>query len=368
MKVKKYHKKLSFRKKRGRKVLKTVIFALVVGVLVFVGYSVGGPLLEYLAGNHKSSSSSHSSADTSGENDREKDETPSDDTSSDDGRNDTFENAHTIPADAVLSELALKNACEKIKTEGYSGAVIELKDDTGIIKYQSQNEFAERIGAAEPDALNLDLIAEIIKEQGLKPIAKIYTLKDNTAPLNNGGIRNTYTVGSGRWHDADPGTGGKKWLNPYTADARTYIADLTKEIADAGFSAIIFDGLEFPRHLNQAQLHNDQRLSEAEALSLVIVQAQQLCEIPVFRSFDASELLPENATSSRYGGSPLEVEAENTLLKLDGKVLELDEDAMLEFLSNPDFNGFSITTVDNEAGQQASEIAKGIGFNTFIYY
>ena len=80
----------------------------------------------------------------------------------------------------------------------------------------------------------------------MTPHARINTLLDRTSQTYSGGNICYMIADGGIWHDYYVDQGGKSWLNPFEKETAAYLADITKEIASAGFTDVILANMRYP--------------------------------------------------------------------------------------------------------------------------
>ncbi|MDR0804979.1 MAG: putative glycoside hydrolase, partial [Oscillospiraceae bacterium] len=162
-------------------------------------------------------------------------------------RNNGFGGNVVLADSSVLANAdTLAAYLENVKADGYTGVVIELKNSTGEIWYNTTNSLL----AANPDAykkivkgkLTLAEIVMACNDAGLRPAAKIWTLKDQlaTRAVKSGGLNLTY---KGAWF----GTNKEYWADAAKKNTSLYLGEIAKEIASAGFDNIVLSGLQFPK-------------------------------------------------------------------------------------------------------------------------
>lgn len=145
------------------------------------------------------------------------------------------------------SEAVIKQWMATKKTEGYNSVAVELKDEAGIIHYNSANAMAAEYKAVSKNPTELAVLVKAITSEGMYPIGLMSTLKDKTAPSL--ARENSYAFDTQldvNWWDNSAANGGKPWLNPYMQNTRTYIKGLCDEIASAGFKQIYLSNVMFP--------------------------------------------------------------------------------------------------------------------------
>ena len=250
IKIKRSKNRLYKKKKSGAKlVAETVVFVLIAGVLVFVGYSAAGPLIDLWSGETETEIEgwtptpppqiSDNTASSSDESETTtKPVTTEEETSDEVG-------AYILSENDIKSASALKNAVDKAKNSGYTQVLAPIKNKEGKLLYKSNIDYIKDTELVT-GIMSAGQIVSVIKEGGLVPKAIIYTLMDNDAPsfIDDSGYR--FADESYLWLDAAAANGGKRWLNPFLSGTKKYINDLSKEIKSAGFEEIILSQLCFP--------------------------------------------------------------------------------------------------------------------------
>lgn len=251
------------KKKRARN---SVLFVLAILVLVFLGYSISGPLTNLLSGQKtpRPSDTSLNKPTSSQISSEDKDialesEIPS---SISDYK------AAFLPLATASDSQQLSDFITKIKAQGYNAAVLELKNEDGTVFYATKNAMAADVKAiSEAPIENLPEIIAKLKSEGIVPIANIHAFKDKLA-TRNGDAKILYTKQEGwSWYDA---ANGKPWLNPYTSAAQEYIISISCELADLGFENIMVSSVMFPdvkRFVNADFGELEKTVSHAEILT-----------------------------------------------------------------------------------------------------
>lgn len=255
------------KKQTGSSVIGIIFMLAVLAALVFVGYSVGKPVLDFLKGERNT---------PVGKNDPLPPEPPSISlpevskpiTSADESETDA-----TIPEEEVRtdSETNVDNAVSRTnsvyyisypkdslvdyqdyilsnidtaKADGYTGVCVELILNGGGVAYTPQSSKAIEAGAVIQNAVDLSAIKSAA--DGLKLYARVSALSDNIASWFDKGISYMIEGSESRWLDNSVSKGGKPWISPYAKGAGEYIGGLVNEISAAGFDGIVVGELEFP--------------------------------------------------------------------------------------------------------------------------
>ena len=189
--AKKYRKikrqKIHYKGRRNRKnVIKTILFIILILVLVFLAYSVAGPIKQLLSGELGNSSTLASSEEQPSSQQNVSSEVSSQ------PQPETVTKAVTMPLETALDQTKLDPFLTTAKANGYTAVLVELKDENGTVWFQSEEITALCKNAVAENALSAPELAKKIKDAGLTPIAAAHTFKDKTAP--NKAIGNTFMV------------------------------------------------------------------------------------------------------------------------------------------------------------------------------
>ena len=132
-----------------------------------------------------------------------------------------------LDAAAAKDEASLRAAARQLAQQGAAYAVVTLKDSAGNILYPSQ--VAAAAGSIEGASLDPALIASVLKENGLVPVAKLAAFRDPIAARTDRNMAIGYTGQAYLWLDNKASAGGNPWLNPYSGEAVRFIGDLIGE-------------------------------------------------------------------------------------------------------------------------------------------
>ena len=152
---------------------------------------------------------------------------------------------------AAQDEASLRAAARQLAEQGATYAVVTLKDSTGRILYPS--EVPAAAGSIEGASLDASLIASVLKENSLVPVAKLAAFRDPTAARANRDMAIGYTGQEYLWLDNKASAGGNPWLNPYSAEAVQFIGDLIGEVQSMGFDHVLLENVQFPSAQNGKQ-------------------------------------------------------------------------------------------------------------------
>ncbi|MBS4535034.1 putative glycoside hydrolase [Clostridium sp. D2Q-14] len=192
--------------------------------------------------------------------------------------------------------------------------VIDIKDDSGILTYESNIPLAQEIGANEIVKIsNKDDFSKIMQDvmsNDVYPIARIVTFKDRVLGFERPDLAIKDKSGS-VWKD----NSGNAWLNPYNEDAWEYPIQLAEEAASMGFKEIQFDYVRFPTDGNRNNIDYGEignRKEKADAIAEFLEYARKrLNEKGVYVSADIfGDII--NVKGDSAIGQQLEMLGENT--------------------------------------------------------
>ena len=152
---------------------------------------------------------------------------------------------------AAKDEASLRAAARQLAQQGAAYAVVTLKDSAGNILYPSQ--VAAAAGSIEGASLDPALIASVLKENGLVPVAKLAAFRDPIAARTDRNMAIGYTGQAYLWLDNKASAGGSPWLNPYSDEAVRFIGDLIGEVQSMGFDHVLLENVQFPSAQNGKQ-------------------------------------------------------------------------------------------------------------------
>lgn len=124
---------------------------------------------------------------------------------------------------------------------GLNAVVLHVKDPRGTIRWKSENELAQSIGAVASYGLVEHTLRQL-KAQGFWCIAKLDVFVDHRLVSHDPylGILDIRT--GGPWADKN----GLYWANPFNQKVWEYNISLCDELIDLGFDEIQFDYIRFP--------------------------------------------------------------------------------------------------------------------------
>lgn len=122
-----------------------------------------------------------------------------------------------------------------------NAVVFDIKDESGVIRYESNVPLAGEVGAVEPSYSLADVVTEMHR-RGLYVIGRVVSFEDPIVASARPDL--AIRVGSNAFRK-----GAQAFLDPTDPDARAYNLDVAIEACRAGIDEIQFDYVRFPTGL-----------------------------------------------------------------------------------------------------------------------
>lgn len=158
------------------------------------------------------------------------------------------------------------------KTTELNALMIDLKDEEGIVWYETSNQTAIAVGA-NWDAFNLESSVTRAHDEGLYVIGRIVMFNDPIAARNQPEMAVWDTASGGPFN-----VNGQFFLDPTDANARQYGLDLAAEACGMGVDEIQFDYVRFTDTAS-ATTRYDVDLTEAVRLTTIPTLLQEAVDL-----------------------------------------------------------------------------------------
>lgn len=132
------------------------------------------------------------------------------------------------------------------KTTELNALMLDLKDETGLVWYETANPTAIEVGANH-DAYELEAAATRAHEEGLYVIGRIVLFNDPVASIRKPEMAVWDSAANAPYN-----ANGQYFLDPTDPDARQYGIDLAVESCSMGVDEIQFDYVRFPDARSEA--------------------------------------------------------------------------------------------------------------------
>ncbi|MDE7293987.1 MAG: putative glycoside hydrolase [Oscillospiraceae bacterium] len=156
--------------------------------------------------------------------------------------------AYTISLEDMQDFDSLEAALDEIRSSGASAVIMPMKADGGAFYYKTEIPFVATVTDGEKpikSEVTAKQAANAALAKGLRPVALVSVLKDNNryGDYRDGSYRSNDDT---TWLDAAPDNGGKPWIDPFDEVAQDYLCDIMRELGGAGFGEIICEDFVFP--------------------------------------------------------------------------------------------------------------------------
>lgn len=199
---------------------------------------------------------------------------------------------YTLNVSSLMTDSALEQALGQLP-DGLSHVIVPLKIRGGRIYYGTNLADAVTSNAVQA-VLPLKQICEKIREKGYEPVARINTLQDSIYAKNYPACSYHRTDTGEIWADQSSEE-PEFWLSPESSITQNYLADMAEEIETAGFRILICDGLEYPNFPRSDLEHLDAVCSDPERWEvlreLLLAMRKDAMELAFFIRLDAEEVL-----------------------------------------------------------------------------
>ncbi len=210
-----------------------------------------------------------------------------------------------LPPEVVRDEQLLLEAMGELPSN-VNALLIDIKDSSGILHYQSRLPVAASGELIAPEAGELAEVTAVISDAGYVVVGRVWAFEDHTAANYLTGAQVMYQETEYTWIDDSVDLGGQSWLNPYSELAQGYIADIVTEAMGMGVEGIVLDGVQFPTGvgLNLAGYGDTGELARSEVLGVFAQEIDDIVKrwdgVGCWRYFEADELMTPD-TDELYG-------------------------------------------------------------------
>ena len=171
---------------------------------------------------------------------------------------------------------------DQVKESGLDTVVIDMKDASGYLTYDSTHPLVNQWGFKEIRITNdrLKYILNFCRKNNIRTIARIVISKD---PLLSTVYNHKYAIHTSSKHNPTI------WVDLFSKEVRDYNIAIAKEISKLGFDEINFDYIRFPdrKEVKQPQLLSRQKFHHTkekklyQAIELFLKQADKHIHIPL---------------------------------------------------------------------------------------
>ena len=158
-------------------------------------------------------------------------------------------------AELPLDSLVNGTARAELEALGADALVVELKDGSGRLAWQSEQALAGLTGGNGDEAVNRAL-AEL-EAAGVPVVARLTCFRDDAVPYYDTAV--ALRSGQGNWRDAL----GLRRMSPASQEARDYLAGLCGELAALGVDELVLEQAAFPAEGELSRINSDENYDPA---------------------------------------------------------------------------------------------------------
>ncbi len=199
-----------------------------------------------------------------------------------------------VPIRQAVNPKQLNEHLKTLKTNKLNSIVLDMKDDYGILHYQTKDPLVLKKGYVSKYSFDdLEAFVETMKNEKVKLIARIVVFKD----------KNLYQYEKNKYAILDSKTGkpwlgikgynednsanyyDEHWVDPYSEEVWEYNIAIAKELISRGFDEIQFDYIRFPtdgKNLYQTKFrYRDAGMDKESALVSFLSYARKNIDAPI---------------------------------------------------------------------------------------
>jgi hypothetical protein len=129
-----------------------------------------------------------------------------------------------------------------IEKEKLNSVVIDIKDYSGYISYQTGIEEISKYKAEQIMIKDIDELLKKIHDKNIYAIARVTVFQDPVLAVARPELAIKNKVTGGIWKDNK----GLAWIDPASSEAWDYVIKIAKDASERGFDEINFDYIRFP--------------------------------------------------------------------------------------------------------------------------
>lgn len=189
-----------------------------------------------------------------------------------------------VRADLAADRAYLEKLVVQMKQARLNAVVVDMKDDNGILTYDSTNRTALQIGAVRK-RFSLKALVQFLRKHDIYLIARVVVFKDGVLfkyAAHKYAIRDKIT--------GKPWIGGashpEHWVDPHADFVQAYNGSIAVELAARGVDEIQFDYIRFPTdgavfRCRYPYLQQNEFLDKAGVLQKFLKRCRRLIGIPL---------------------------------------------------------------------------------------
>ena len=194
-----------------------------------------------------------------------------------------------LPAHQARTDTGLQRYFDLLEQNKLDTLVIDMKDDFGFVRYDSQDERIQAVGAVRPFIQLEDFTAKA-KERNVYLVARIVVFKDKQLYRY---LKNRYAVkdkNGAPWQGYKTGAEEREpieeyWVDPYNEHVWQYNTAIAEELVRRGFDEVQFDYIRFPtdgENLYEARYPaQEQGMDKESAIMSFLAYAREKIHAPL---------------------------------------------------------------------------------------
>ena len=198
-----------------------------------------------------------------------------------------------VPASKITEKENLPQFINIIKENNLNSLVIDMKDDIGVLRYETKSEKVLEKAYVSQYAIDIENLIAKCNENDIYAIARLVVFKDkHLYKYNNNKYavwdskKNTPWLGErGAEEDGTITYYGEYWVDPYSEEVWEYNIEIAKELISMGFNEIQFDYIRFPtdgKNLYDAEFRwQDEGMDKESALLSFLSYARKNLDAPI---------------------------------------------------------------------------------------
>lgn len=362
VKIKRYKNSMGKSGVASAKVKKVVALLVCAVLIVGMGYFLGRPVINFLSnigkGGNSSSQTDVSSTVNASQSLPSNSSVVSSTVNSADDSQDIGQTPIVVknrvyyyaPANMLTGESGIDNVIKQMKDKGASYCVFDLKNTSGYVLFNSENEYAKKL--LSQTIIDLDLLVNKCAENDIVPVARIYTFMDQMISTVERSTAVMYDGTDTRWLDSSAALGGKPWANPASKIMQNYIIDLTDEILAHGVKEIIFAGFQTPTgySLDKRDFGVSEKQVLADMKNLITTLKSKISAKGGYSTWQFEySAVAEGGSYAQYIVHPYQLGAENIILTAKGSDIDVDTAvASFKNVSADDINNITLWLTDGK--------------------
>lgn len=180
----------------------------------------------------------------------------------------------------------MEQAIALIHASDLNAVVIDLKDFSGKVTFETSSPLIKRIGSEEHRIGNLPQLVHHLHQEGIYVIGRIAVFQDQHLLKVRPDLALRNTSGA-IWRDRR----GLGWVDPASREVWEYVAEIAREAAKAGIDELNFDYVRFPSDGSLAAIrypfYSEQKESRRQVIrNLFAFLAETLSSTGKVRSVD----------------------------------------------------------------------------------